>query len=319
MSDPRTERTRLSDDVYENLQSMLVDGIIQPGQRIRIDTLSRQLGVSQTPVREALSRLEAHGVVTKTHMIGYSAASKLTLEEFEDLFEARFLLEPFCANLAAARHRRSEIEHISEIASDMREEYEAGRMSYGAFAKSDGELHAAIVAATGNSYFVNTYAGFHCHLQLFRLMRNSHVTDDALDEHDLLVTAIRQRDPQAAATAMSEHLTASRNRLRGAFAAPVDGHRPAGNDERTRRAGERNRTAGSGERTRPATENAESTQRPARPRQRARRKKSAGRGRTGPGDDKPAPPRSRGNRIPPHHRHHQLSWLRIRVGSHTTS
>jgi DNA-binding GntR family transcriptional regulator len=300
MSDPRTERTRLSDDVYENLQSMLVDGIIQPGQRIRIDTLSRQLGVSQTPVREALSRLEAHGVVTKTHMIGYSATPKLTLEEFEDLFEARFLLEPFCANLAASRHRRSELEHISEIASDMREEYEAGRMSYGAFAKSDGELHAAIVAATGNSYFVNTYAGFHCHLQLFRLMRNSHVTDDALDEHDLLVTAIRQRDPQAAATAMSEHLTASRNRLRGAFATPP------GN--------------GNGAAARPSADGGRTRQPAAgRPRQRGRRKKATGRGRTEPGDDKPAPPRSRRNCIPARHRRYKLGWLQNGTGSYPTS
>lgn len=301
MSDPRPERTRLSDDVYENLQSMLVDGIIQPGQRIRIDTLSRQLGVSQTPVREALSRLEAQGVVTKTHMIGYSATSKLTLEEFEDLFEARFLLEPFCANLAASRHRRTEIEHINQIASDMREDYQAGRMSYGAFAKFDGELHGAIVAATGNSYFVNSYAGFHCHLQLFRLMRNSHVTDDALDEHDLLVTAIRQRDPQAAATAMAEHLTASRNRLRGAFAAPADA--PGGN-------GARIRPQGANSEPRPAAD----AKNGGRPRQRGRRKKPAGRGRTEPGDDKPAP-----HCDSVRHRRPKLGWLLTRVRSHTTS
>ncbi len=216
----RPERTRLSDRVYEQLQSMLVDGVIQPGERIRVDALSRQLGVSQTPIRESLSRLEAEDLVTKTHLIGYFATPKLTLARFEDLFEARFLIEPFCAGLAASRHKRVEIESVTTIATEMRQGYESGRMSYGAFAKRDAELHAAIIDATGNGYFREIFAQLHCHLQLFRLMRDSRVTQDALDEHDLLVTAISQRDGVDATVAMTAHLTASRARLRSAFSNP---------------------------------------------------------------------------------------------------
>lgn len=216
-STQRRDRTRMSDVVYEQLQTLLLDGVIQPGERIRVDVVSRQLGVSQTPVRESLNRLEAEDLVTKTHLIGYSASPKLTPERFEDLFEARFLIEPYCSGLAAGRHQRVEIEQIAGIAAEMRARYQAGTMSYGAFARADAEFHQAIIGATGNSYFGEIFAKLHCHLQLFRLLRDSRVTEEALDEHDLLVIAIRQRDKEAADAAMQAHLRASRSRLRSAF------------------------------------------------------------------------------------------------------
>lgn len=213
----RPDRSRLSDRVYEQLETMLLDGVIQPGERIRVDAISRQLGVSQTPVRESLSRLEAEDLVTKTHLIGYSASPKLTPARFEDLFEARFLIEPYCAGLAAERHQRAQVEPILELSTQMREGYEGGVVTYGAFAKKDAELHAAIIDATGNGYLREIFDKLHCHLQLFRLLRDSRVTEDALDEHDQIVTALAERDAKRATAAMTAHLTASRARLRSAF------------------------------------------------------------------------------------------------------
>lgn len=213
-------RSRMSDTVYQQLQEMLVDGIIAPGARISVDAVSRRLGVSQTPVRESLNRLEAEDLVTKTHLIGYSATPKLTPGQFEDLFEARFLIEPYCAGLAANRHQQDRVEGLSRLVRDMRAGYQSGEMSYGAFAKWDAEFHQELVEATGNSYFREVFAQLHCHLQLFRLLRDSRVTADALDEHDRIVLAVRRRDPQAATTAMAAHLDASRGRLRAAFGKP---------------------------------------------------------------------------------------------------
>jgi DNA-binding GntR family transcriptional regulator len=228
------ERVRMSDVVYNRLLDMLLDGVIQPGERITVDAISRQLGVSQTPVRESLSRLEAEDLVVKTHLIGYSATKKLTPARFEDLFEARFLIEPHCAGLAATRHQSADLETVAELAERMREGYQSGELSYGAFARRDAELHEAIIATTGNSYFHEMFAKLHCHLQLFRLLRDARVTSDALGEHDSIITAIRQRDSAAATSAMTAHLTASRARLRAAFATQPDPVRP---DSRARRVG----------------------------------------------------------------------------------
>lgn len=216
------ERVRMSDMVYDRLQAMLLDGEIQPGERITVDAISRQLGVSQTPVRESLSRLEAEDLVVKTHLIGYSATKKLSPARFEDLFEARFLIEPFCAGLAATRHHNADVEALADLAAAMREGYRSGELSYGAFARHDAELHGAIIATTGNGYFSEIFGKLHCHLQLFRLLRDARVTSDALGEHDVIITAIRQRDSEAASAAMTAHLMASRGRLRQAFATQTE-------------------------------------------------------------------------------------------------
>lgn len=217
MGDDRAERTSMSDRVYERLLAMLIDGEIEPGQRIRVDAISRQFEVSQTPVRESLLRLEAEDLVEKKHLIGYSATPRLSPERFEELFEARFLIEPYCAGLAAARHQRGQLETITGLAQEMRTGYESGELSYGAFARSDAELHRALIGATGNGYFSEIFAKLHAHLQLFRLLRDSSVTEDALTEHDRIITAIRTRDATGATEAMTAHLTASRSRLRKAF------------------------------------------------------------------------------------------------------
>lgn len=210
-------RVPMSDRVYDQVQNLLIDGVIQPGERIGVDALSRRLGVSQTPVRAALSRLEAEDLVVKTHLVGYSASPTLSPSRFEDLFEARLLLEPHCAGLAAARHQSGQVDRIVKLGEEMRRGYQAEELSYGAFARSDAQLHEAIIEASGNSYYGELFGKLHCHLQLFRLLRDSRVTEDALDEHDDIVLALSRRDVEAAATAMRAHLEASRGRLRRAF------------------------------------------------------------------------------------------------------
>lgn len=231
------ERVPVTDRVYDELQNMLIDGDIQPGERISVDAVSRLLGVSQTPVRVVLSRLEAEDLVVKTHLIGYSASPKLTPSRFEDLFEARFVLEPRCAALAATRHQHDQVELITGLAEQMRHGYTAGELSYGAFARHDAELHEAIIGAAGNPYLRELFGKLHCHLQLFRLLRDSRVTSDALDEHDEIVRALSQRDAEAAAAAMRAHLEASRGRLRTAFVADVPANVKELSGPRARRRG----------------------------------------------------------------------------------
>src|SRR5918995_1129614 len=97
----------LVSDVYNAILDRITSLEIEPGGRINMDTLARELGVSPTPVREALSRLEAEGLVQKTHLVGHRAVPQLTRSQVEQLFELRLLLEPAAAALAA-RHMDAE-------------------------------------------------------------------------------------------------------------------------------------------------------------------------------------------------------------------
>src|SRR5918993_2685520 len=106
---------RLGDEVYNAIYSQLMSHKITPGGRISVDNLVRELGVSQTPIREALSRLEAQGLVVKTHLIGYSAADQLDRSRLEQLYELRLLLEPFAAAKAAVNMTDASIHRLETI------------------------------------------------------------------------------------------------------------------------------------------------------------------------------------------------------------
>src|SRR5689334_22138989 len=98
---PLAPRQALADDMYEAIKALVMDHVIAPGARVNIDWLARELGVSQTPIREALARLESDGLVTKAPLRGYSATALLTRAEVDELFQFRLLIEPWAAARAA--------------------------------------------------------------------------------------------------------------------------------------------------------------------------------------------------------------------------
>jgi DNA-binding GntR family transcriptional regulator len=91
----------LVERAYNHLQAMLMGLEIAPGERIAIDKIARQLGISQTPVREALSQLEAEKLVSKMPNVGYRASPQMSRDEVRDLYTLRQLIEPYAAARAA--------------------------------------------------------------------------------------------------------------------------------------------------------------------------------------------------------------------------
>src|SRR3712207_4576892 len=147
---------------------------IAPGGRISVDNLARELGVSQTPVREALSRLEAQDLVVKTHLIGYSAAEQMDKQRFEQLYELRSLVEPFAASRAAVHMSDDSIKELENLAQSMKLlERNDSRAAYGQFAQSDGEFHNLIALGSGNELVHAVLSNLHTHLHLFRLFYHS--------------------------------------------------------------------------------------------------------------------------------------------------
>lgn len=207
------------DGVYESIYERLMSLAISPGARIPIDVIARELNVSQTPVREALSRLEREGLVRKAHLIGYSAAPQLDRKQFTDLYDFRLLIEPEGARLATQNMTPEALAHLEEIAADMAHgAAPVDRNSrYSRFARIDAHFHDEILRIAGNEVMRSTLFNLHIHLHLFRLMYHSRVTEDALDEHENVLAAFRTRDASAAETAMREHILHSRNRLIPAF------------------------------------------------------------------------------------------------------
>ncbi len=95
-------RQPLTDDVHDVLVDMLMNHTLGPGGRLNIDAVAKMLGVSPTPVREALARLEAEGLIVKEPRRGYLVAPLISLDDLHSLIDFRLLVEPAAAAAAAA-------------------------------------------------------------------------------------------------------------------------------------------------------------------------------------------------------------------------
>lgn len=208
----------LAEEAYEAIFAQLMALRIAPGSRITVDNLAREFNVSQTPIREALGRLEGEGLVIKTHLIGYSAAPQITRRRFDELYDLRLLLEPAAAQRAARTMDASRLSILKEVAGVMcRRQVGDERVRYSAFARQDAVFHDRILEFAGNELIRKTLASQHTHFHIFRLMFHSRVTEEALDEHEALLAAFAAGDGKASKRAMSDHIERSRDRLLPAF------------------------------------------------------------------------------------------------------
>lgn len=203
--------------VYAALRQSILDGDITPGTRINIDAVSRRLGVSHTPVREALQRLEGDNLLMYYPSRGYSTTPLLSLAELRSLFEFRLLVEPWAARSAA-------VERLSNPSGALRTELDSLERQVDDTANlrqdllaHDARFHDLILASADNKVVQQAYVQTHCHLHMFRLYPadlNGRIT---LMEHEGIREAIANRDPGAAEDAMSEHIRNSFYRFARAF------------------------------------------------------------------------------------------------------
>jgi DNA-binding GntR family transcriptional regulator len=231
-------RLMLADGTYDLIKSMILDHAISPGEHIGIDALARSFSVSQTPVREALARLEADGLVTKTPLRGYEATDMLTIREFDELFRFRAVVEPWAAAQAARRGSPRDVDGLeAELATAGSIPREGMTSAYTEFVEHDTRFHALVARASGNQFVEDAFLRTHCHLHLFRVYKATvgaesvapaagHVAQDmfekyyrggqrplALTEHIKIVAAIKRGEEASAESLMLDHIESSRRRF----------------------------------------------------------------------------------------------------------
>jgi DNA-binding GntR family transcriptional regulator len=198
---------------YEHLLSMLMAVEIAPGERIAIDTVARQLGISQTPIREALSQLEAEKLVYKMPNVGYRASPQMTRQEVHDLYTLRLLIEPYAAACAAENMDDAALATLQEIDADMRGVADGDHHAYARFAEADAKLHRLIAGGSGNRLIAETIERLHAHLQIFRALYSTNAPEEAATEHQRIIEALLAHDPVQAKAAVRDHLARSQKRM----------------------------------------------------------------------------------------------------------
>jgi len=210
--------------VYSSLRVRILDGAIPPGTRINIDAVARDLGVSQTPVREALQRLEGDDLLVYTPGRGYWTTPTLDLAGLRSLFEFRLLIEPWEARSAAVDRLANPGHTLDlELTSFERRAKDEGDVRQHMLAH-DTRFHTEILAAAGNPVVEQAYAQTHCHLHVFRLYSVDLDGAITIAEHREIWRAIQACEPDEAERVMAEHIRRSFERSARAFNAqsPVE-------------------------------------------------------------------------------------------------
>jgi DNA-binding GntR family transcriptional regulator len=202
-------RVALSDQVMQLIQERILDRVYAPGTRLNIDALSRELNVSSSPIREALTRLSALGLVTSSP---FAVAPVPTREWFEQLRDYRILTEGWAARQLARTRQPDAIEKMTQSLRIM-ERKTLGQKASDYFAannKADESFHGAMLDASGNAILAQTLRGLHPHLHHARLFSEvpQHI-DPVIEEHRAILSAIISADEDAAADAIERHLRAS--------------------------------------------------------------------------------------------------------------
>jgi DNA-binding GntR family transcriptional regulator len=209
------DTSSLVDRAYQRLRALILSGQLAPRQELRQEVLAGKLGVSRTPLREALNRLASEGLIElRPHRSALVA--EFSLHDLEQDYEARRIVEPAAARIAATRR---DPEALAALGAALHTEDEAGNDIARRFEASRA-FHRALVAAAGNRHLVRfvdelwggRIAPYFYGRQALMLDRPSRDRE----EHAEIARLIAAGDPDGAARAVESHLLGALEKLRSA-------------------------------------------------------------------------------------------------------
>lgn len=189
---------------YERLKCAIVTLAIAPNTPLNEAIICEELGLGRTPVHQACHRLALEGLVQIVPRKGL-LVPPLSMDDFFDLVGARRVNEPACAALAAERMTEGELEELAGIVSNSRD---IAREDLAGLISLDQRFHEIIATASRNrvfSTFMKNLNDRSARFWALSLSNDSHRAE-TIEEHERIVEALRQRDPDLAAQAMRDHI-----------------------------------------------------------------------------------------------------------------
>lgn len=208
-----------SDTAYGKIRAFLLTGDVQPGGRLTEEQLSEISGVSRTPVREAVSRLERELLLIRSESNRIFVAD-WSRDEVDEMFTLRQMLEGHAAERAAQRLTPEKIDELAEINRALHEAVALSPPDVGSFLDANRQFHEIITEAAHSARLAEVLAMLVEQPVVLRTARRYSVEDliQSARDHDELIAAFRARDPSWARAVMGSHL----RRAFHAFSAAVE-------------------------------------------------------------------------------------------------
>ncbi len=195
----------LRDVVFNTLRQAILTGDLKPGERLMEIHLANKLGVSRTPIREAIRKLELEGLVTMIPRRGAEVA-QITEKSMNDVLEVRRAMDALCVELACDRISEEELAELKGACDAFAEAVKGGDIKV--IAKADVALHDIIVQATGNRRLVQLINNLSEQMYRYRFeyLKDASRHQNLIEEHRMIYEGIVKRDREAASQAAKLHI-----------------------------------------------------------------------------------------------------------------
>ncbi len=195
----------LRDVVFNTLRNAILTGELEPGERLMEIKLADKLGVSRTPIREAIRKLELEGLVVNTPRKGAEVAN-ISSEDLRDVLEVRRSLEILAINLACDKITEDELTALYENMESFKKSIATDAATE--VASTDVGFHDIIYKATGNQRLIQILGNLREQMYRYRLeyIKDHDTWNRLISEHEAIYNAIKLRDKESAINAVLTHI-----------------------------------------------------------------------------------------------------------------
>ncbi|MFZ4451761.1 GntR family transcriptional regulator [Salibacterium aidingense] len=199
-------RLSAKERAFEQIQKWIIDGTLQPGEKIMDAELAETLAVSRTPIREALQLLEIQGLVSMSPG-KETRVKQIEKDDILTLYPTLAALHALGAEHAAQRMSPDNIEQLKKLNMQFGQAIDNG-LPFEAM-ETDEQFHNLIIELSENEYVASFSASLQIHIRRFKyvfLKEKCHATKASVEEHDALITALQQQDAEEAAVRMKQNI-----------------------------------------------------------------------------------------------------------------
>lgn len=200
-----SQSENLREKAYRIIRRLIIDCDLVPGSILNERELVETIGVSRTPIREALNRLEKESLVTIIPQRG-AFVGAITVKVINDIYQLREIIEPEVVAMVTPIFPAASLERLRQAFLEL------GPEDYDRLATLDNELHCLIMDSMGNDFLNQVMANMYAQNERIRFRSNRlpQRVQEAVDEHLTIIEAMLARDPAGAREAMLTHLANSR-------------------------------------------------------------------------------------------------------------
>jgi DNA-binding GntR family transcriptional regulator len=195
----------LRNKVYKHIKEQIISGVHGPGDTLLESKLAEELGVSRTPVREAIHQLELEGLVEVSPKKG-AAVLGISSKDVEDIYAIRQLVEGLAARRATEHLTESELKELQKIFDLM--EFYANKQDLEEVTQLDNRFHQIIYEATHSKILLLTLSNLHQYVRIARLesLKYHDRLPHTIEEHRAILKAFLDKDPDLAEKALANHV-----------------------------------------------------------------------------------------------------------------